>query len=662
MGWNLNDAWMLKSITAWRKLDTASYIDIDASQFELGDVFVAVDQKQCQPGTAAAVRQRQQLQGDLRPVLPRRERAVAPGSVRRRLPRASSARRSISCAPSTTTCTPPARPRSRSVNWEFVPTWTLSAGVRYTRENKEYDRTTSTFWGAPLGALDQHRWHSAGERDLERDHAFAQPAEGLQRQRHGLCLGQPRLQVRRLQRPRQHRRPNQTARVRSGIRLDLRARPEDAVGRSPLLGQHRGVPQRVRGLPGARVGGAGVRRHPDLRFPGDQRREADHRRHRVRGRWRCSAKRTTLSTQLGWMDARYDKFVDLRVADPTRVDYNPSLHEHVPFSPDFTGRVALQHGFALGDKGTLTVGGDASYRSETWLSVDNRESLRQGAYTLFGLYGVWDSPEYAWQVRAGVRNLTDETYKTEGQEFSSVGNIQTAYYRPAAQRLPVGALQLLIHPVEWPATAGFGPSSPLRPSGGRQALVRALRVANAVRLGPDCDVSAPAPIRCGMPPTRPAARPMTGQHVSAVADAERRAWSWSRRCCGWGCCSAPALYGERRPRRAGGALAPRLRAVAGGALHLVDLLRHGDAGRAHGWPLPPTFLGAIAAVRAGGRVPGAAGAAGARDQRHLDRRPGRHAPGQGRVAGGDGHPGRGARHDSLHRAAAQGGGDELRAC
>jgi iron complex outermembrane receptor protein len=46
MGWNLSQAWLLKSITSYRKLDTASYIDIDASQFELGDVFVAVDQSQ----------------------------------------------------------------------------------------------------------------------------------------------------------------------------------------------------------------------------------------------------------------------------------------------------------------------------------------------------------------------------------------------------------------------------------------------------------------------------------------------------------------------------------------------------------------------------------------------------------------------------------------
>src|SRR5690606_31689576 len=54
--------------------------------------------------------------------------------------------------------------------------------------------------------------------------------------------------------------------------------------------------------------------------------------------------------------------------------------------------------------------------------------LMQDDYTLFGAFATWDSPDYKWQVRAGVRNLTDELYKTEGQEFTSVANIQTVYY------------------------------------------------------------------------------------------------------------------------------------------------------------------------------------------------------------------------------------------
>jgi iron complex outermembrane receptor protein len=63
-----------------------------------------------------------------------------------------------------------------------------------------------------------------------------------------------------------------------------------------------------------------------------------------------------------------------------------------------------------------------------WLSVDNRPGLMQPAYTLAGLFGVYDSANGHWQVRGGVRNLTDKTYKTDAQEFSSVGNIQTAYF------------------------------------------------------------------------------------------------------------------------------------------------------------------------------------------------------------------------------------------
>src|SRR5690606_32682576 len=38
-------------------------------------------------------------------------------------------------------------------NWEFVPTWTLAAGVRWTRDEKEYDRSTSTFWSPWLAGV-----------------------------------------------------------------------------------------------------------------------------------------------------------------------------------------------------------------------------------------------------------------------------------------------------------------------------------------------------------------------------------------------------------------------------------------------------------------------------------------------------------------------------
>jgi len=134
---------------------------------------------------------------------------------------------------------------------------------------------------------------------------------------------------------------------------------------------------------------------------------------------------TRISGQLAWLDAEYDEFIDPRVVlNPALAD----LHDHVPFSPEFTARIAATHSFNLSSGAMLTLGGDVSYRSETWLSVDNRQELRQGGYALAGLFGTFDSANRNWQLRAGVRNLTDAEYKTDAQEFSSVGNIQTVYY------------------------------------------------------------------------------------------------------------------------------------------------------------------------------------------------------------------------------------------
>jgi iron complex outermembrane receptor protein len=41
---------------------------------------------------------------------------------------------------------------------------------------------------------------------------------------------------------------------------------------------------------------------------------------------------------------------------------------------------------------------------------------------------TWVSTGGNWTVHGGVKNLTDEVYRVEGQEFRSVGGIQTAYY------------------------------------------------------------------------------------------------------------------------------------------------------------------------------------------------------------------------------------------
>src|SRR5574337_2105596 len=83
---------------------------------------------------------------------------------------------------------------------------------------------------------------------------------------------------------------------------------------------------------------------------------------------------SSLQAQVGYLHAKYDEFNDPRVQlDPSLA----GLHAHVAFTPNWTARVAATHTFNLGDGGAITVGGDVSYRSTMWLSVDNRPGLMQ---------------------------------------------------------------------------------------------------------------------------------------------------------------------------------------------------------------------------------------------------------------------------------------------
>ncbi|MCB1642198.1 MAG: TonB-dependent receptor, partial [Xanthomonadales bacterium] len=307
------------------------------------------------------------------------------------------------------------------MNWAFAPTWNLALGLRYTKEDKDYARSTSTFSNV-LPALNgtfaftiDDSWNAttpsiAIQKELsEQSMIYASANRGF---KSGGFNG----------------RANSAAEVST---FD----PETvwtyeggwkfASADRRLLGsvtvfhsEYKDFQARVSEItnPGAPI--------PTFSFPVLNAAELSIDGVEFEGT-ALIGEGTRLSAQVGWLDAEYDEFNDPRIAvDPTLA----SLHDNVPFSPEWTARLAASHSWFLASGSMLTLGGDLSYRDDVWLSVDNREVLSQDAYTLFGLYGIWDSPEGNWQVRAGVKNLTDEVYKTDGQEFSSVGNIQTAYY------------------------------------------------------------------------------------------------------------------------------------------------------------------------------------------------------------------------------------------
>ncbi|HEY4528705.1 MAG TPA: TonB-dependent receptor [Luteimonas sp.] len=418
MEWDVGPQWVFKSITSHRQLETNAFIDIDASEFELGDVLVALDQEQTSQEFQLLYDNGSNLQATfgayyMKEDVPSYQEAYA-DDLFALFGNGIPFLRTIDDDLSTTSVAAFAH-----ANWEFVPTWTLAAGVRWTKDEKEYDRSTSTFWGAPFSGLNETvafrakaDW-TAVTPSVSLQKAFSDNVMGYVSANRGFKSGGFNGRANTVYDTQNAKfDPEYVWTYELGLKAasdDGRLRGSVAAFKSDYKDFQARVSQDVGTFPvlnAAELDIAGIEFEGSARF----------------------GEATVLSAQLGWLDAEYDRFEDFRL-DPAYPGYDPNLnHDHVPFSPEFTARLALQQGFSLGDSGNLGVGVDASYRSRTWLSVDNRDVLSQGAYTLFGLFGVWDSPQYTWQVRGGVRNLTDEVYKTEGQEFASVGNIQTAYY------------------------------------------------------------------------------------------------------------------------------------------------------------------------------------------------------------------------------------------
>jgi len=138
--------------------------------------------------------------------------------------------------------------------------------------------------------------------------------------------------------------------------------------------------------------------------------------------------------QLGYLDAKYKEFFDRRFPNNSRAFQTPA------FAPKWTLRLGTQYAFDIGNAGAITIGGQTRYRSRQALAVDNTfingnvgtttevPGLFQNGYWVEDARIVWENPTKKFAVGLYGNNLSKKAYKTDAQEFSSVGNIRTVYY------------------------------------------------------------------------------------------------------------------------------------------------------------------------------------------------------------------------------------------
>ncbi len=427
--WTLSDALTLKSITAYRNLETDDYVDIDATQLETGDVFVGVDQDQTS--------QEFQLTYDdgpwtvvgglywMRENITSHQEAYADDLIGPLFLNPTFLR-TVDDDLETTS-----KAAYVNVSYDLTDTLQVTGGVRYTEEEKTYSRTTSTFSSNALftanpafafkglsetwddvSPMADVRWMPTENLTL-----YVRGSKGFKSGGFNGRANNPGEQA-----PYD---PETVTSYEAGVKTTWDG-GRYLLNLTAFTNDYQDFQARV----------SGTVTDPGTGLPSPELTVINAGSLKTSGAEVEAVARPIpglmLDAQIGLLNAEYEDFDDVRfvATGGSRAFQEPA------FAPKWTARYGAQYTFDLGESGSIIVGAAAKYRSEMALAIDNTPSNSK-----VRLPGMWDGRHWLWDARvvwesadrrfsAGVygQNLTDELYKTDAQEFSSVGGIRTAYY------------------------------------------------------------------------------------------------------------------------------------------------------------------------------------------------------------------------------------------
>jgi iron complex outermembrane receptor protein len=407
--WDVNDSTSFRSITAYRELDTSSYIDIDATDLILGDVLVELNQDQFS--------QEFQLLGSngnninwvaglyyMKENVPSHQEAYADDFLLfYGIP--IDFTRTIDDDLETTSYA-----AFGQVDWAFTDAWTLGVGLRWTEERKDYWRTTSTFStilgnADPAFAFDESDSWSDWTPTFTLDYAFSDEVRFYGRLAKGFKSGgfngraNTEDDVSTFD-------PETVWTAEVGAKT-LMAGGTFAANYALFYSKYDDFQARV-------SVGDGI----DFRFPVLNAAELDIMGAELELTW-VPIEPLMLSSQIGYLDSEYG------AGGFTGAD---GIEDQPAFSPKWTARFAGTWTQDFSNGSELLFTASANYRDFMYLSVENTEALTQPEYWVVDAILSWVSSDGTWTISGGIKNMLDEVYAVEGQEFTSVGGIQTAYF------------------------------------------------------------------------------------------------------------------------------------------------------------------------------------------------------------------------------------------
>ncbi len=422
---DVTDSITLKSITAYRNLKTHDFIDIDATRYSVGDVFVGVRQHQfSQEFQATYTGTRLNAVAGLYYLKERvgsHQEAYADDLFGPLFGNPTFLRTIDD------DLTLHSYAAYANASYEVVPHVRLSGGIRFTKEKKDYFRTTTTFlngavFNPPFVFAPHDSWKdtspmaSVDWQVTPSTMLYARVAKGFKSGGFNGRANNPSGSESTTYDPETVW--SYEAGFKTTIANQLR------VNGAVFTSNYKDFQARIADTdtstfpptPLLSVLNAGK-----MRISGAE----------LEAAW-TPTKSLLIDGQLGYLNAEYKEFEDARFTNfgGSRAFQTPA------FAPKWTLRLGAQYAFDLGSAGAITIGGQTRYRSRQALAVDNTfvntdtkiEGLFQDGYWVEDARIVWENSSKKLAFGLYGYNLTNKAYKTDAQEFSSVGGIRTVYY------------------------------------------------------------------------------------------------------------------------------------------------------------------------------------------------------------------------------------------
>ena len=144
--------------------------------------------------------------------------------------------------------------------------------------------------------------------------------------------------------------------------------------------------------------------------------------------------RVMFSGALGYIDAEYDEYITNIGGVPTDVAEFRSVQN----TPEWTASGTLSYSAPAGD-GDIYFGTTLSYRSKTNQFEIANPFIDQKGFALFDANLVYNAPDKRWSIGLHGKNLTNKRYKTSGYTFVAADPVTGAII-PGANGQPIGTL------------------------------------------------------------------------------------------------------------------------------------------------------------------------------------------------------------------------------